>query len=153
MAPKKSETKVPVDTGVLTAEQKKALREEARALHAKDMEQAARDAYFAQMLKEAQREDTPADQIVYVTMDLAPFINRVLIDNVEYFHGFIYEVPMRLYKVLVEQMQRSWLHQDEIDGRSRAEAQRRPRATQIGPQHAGTSTPGFAPGHLLNAEI
>ena len=153
MAPRRRDPKAVADTGILSAEQKRAIRAEALDLHAKDMEQAARDAYFKEMLAEAQRKDSPDDQLVYCTIDLAPFMNRILIDNVEYFHGYIYEVPMYLFRVLIEQMQRSWMHQDEIDGRSRAEAQRRPRHLQIGPQHAGTSTHGFAPGHLINAEI
>lgn len=156
MTTKKTEpVKRPVDQALidaLTPETKKALRAEAAKTVAADMEQDARDAYFQRMLAEARRGYVKEDQLVYVTMDFPSFVNRALIDNVEYHHGYMYEVPMRLYKVLVEQMARAWLHQDELDGRSRTEAYQRMRSTSISPHNPGPAVRGFAPGHTVSLE-
>lgn len=144
MAAKKGpgERKPSVKMSLLSADDKKALREEARKSVLSEMEQDARDEYFRRALAEVRREHTPSDQIVAVMMDMAPFVPHVAIDGTQYFHGYRYDVPRATAIVLYEQMQRSWLHQDEIDGRSRYEAYRRPQNLRIGKTHMGQPTVG-----------
>jgi hypothetical protein len=134
--------KLPVRLDLLSAEAKAALDKEARASILAEMEQDARDAYFADKMAELRRGEVPEDQIVNVTIDTAPFVRCIMIDGVQFFHGYTYAVPVRQAAVLYEQAHRSWRHQDEIDGRSRTEAYRRPLNTVLGPQHAGTPTRG-----------
>jgi hypothetical protein len=134
--------KLPVRFDLLTAEEKAALREEAKKSLLAEQSQDARDAYFAKEMAQLRRAEVPADQIVPVMIDAAPFISNIMIDGIQFFHGYTYDVPVKQAQVLYEQMQRSWHHQDEIDGRSRLEAYRRPNNTVLGPQHAGTPTRG-----------
>ena len=134
--------KIPVDKSILSDDDRAAIRKEAQASIVAEMEQDARDAYFAQQLKELRRARIPAERMVKVTMSLAPFLPHLLIDHDQYFDGYTYDVEQSRAAVLYEQMQRSWAHQDEIDGRSRFNAYRRPRGDRIGPQHEGTPTRG-----------
>lgn len=134
--------KIPVDLKLLSAEDKKALKEEARKSVLAEMEQDARDAYFKLVLTDARRQHIPAQQFIHVTMDLAPYLPHVMIDGVMYFHGYGYDVERHQAIVLYEQMQRSWQHQDEIDGRSKYNPYRRAANTVLGPNHAGQVTRG-----------
>ncbi|MDE2471877.1 MAG: hypothetical protein KGL35_24915 [Bradyrhizobium sp.] len=134
--------KPPTKLSLLSKEDKVALQEEARKSVLAEMEQDARDEYFQKALKEARRAHTPSAQIVNVSVDLAPFLPHIAIDGVMYFHGYSYDVERPRAIVLYEQMQRSWQHQDEIDGRSRFNPYRRAQNVVLGPRHAGQTTMG-----------
>lgn len=141
---KKSKTpsNIPVDKSILSDEDRAAIRKEAAASIVSEMEQDARDAYFAEQLAKLRRERIPAERLVKVTVNLAPYMPHLLIDNDQYFDSYTYDVEQSRAAVLYEQMQRSWAHQDEIDGRSRFNAYRRPQNSVLGRQHMGMPTRG-----------
>ena len=134
--------KPPTDISMLTAEEKEALFEQARASVLEEMKQDARDKYFADAMAKVRRSHTPKDQIIDVFIDIAPFLPYIAIDQVQYFHGYTYPVERSRALVLYEQMQRSWQHQDEIDGRSRFNPYRRAQNVTIGPRQIGQPTQG-----------
>lgn len=134
--------KIPTDMSLLSDEDKKALATEARKSLLEEMKQDARDVYFQAELTKLRRKNTPAEQIVSVMLDLASFVPYVAIDGTQYFHGYRYDVPRTTAIVLYEQMQRSWMHQDEIDGRSRFDPYRRPQNVTLGPRQMGQPTLG-----------
>ncbi len=134
--------KVPTDISLLSKEDREALRGEARKSVLEEMKQDARDEFFRQAMEEARRERTPASQIIKVFVDIASFLPYIAIDGTQYFHGYTYDVERTRALVLYEQMQRSWLHQDEIDGRSRFDPYRRQQNVVLGPRHAGQVTAG-----------
>lgn len=142
MAKKPVHRPIPVKTSMLSAEDKAALREEAKKSVLAEMEQDARDAYFAEQLAAVRRSHVPDDEILNVAIDVAPFIQFIMIDGTQFFHGYTYAVPRQQAVTLYEQMQRSWKHQDEIDGRSQSEAYRRPQNRTLGPRDMGTATRG-----------
>src|ERR1700674_5287970 len=86
-------SKTPVDTGILTEADRAALSAEAKKSVAAEMEQDARDAYFASEMEKARRANTPDDQILNVTIDVAPYVPFIMIDHFQYFHGYTYPVP------------------------------------------------------------
>jgi hypothetical protein len=143
--------KIPVDLSLLNADDKKALREEARKSIVADMEQAARDAYYAEEMAKLRRGKIPEEQYVQVSIDAPRFVPFYMLDGVQFYHGYTYEVRRSQAEVLLEQMQRSWNHQDQIDGRGRLEHYRQPGNMRIGLQHAGTVTRGV--NGAVNAEI
>src|SRR5262245_61622862 len=104
----------PANMSLLKPEDTEELRKQARASVLAEMTQAARDEFFQKALAEARAEHVPADQIVSITIDVAPFIPYIALDGVQFFHGYTYQVPRKQFAVIIEQMQRSWLHQDEI---------------------------------------
>lgn len=58
------------------------------------------------------------DEIVNVTIDLAPFSPRITVNFDHYEHGHTYPVPRHVADTLAEQMARTWQHEDEVKGRS-----------------------------------
>jgi hypothetical protein len=134
--------KIPVDKSILSDVDRAEISKQAAASIADEMAQDARDAYFAEQLAKLRRKHIPAERKVEVLIDLAPYAPHLLIDNDQYFHGFTYTVDASRAAVMYEQMQRSWGHQDEIDGRSRLAAYQRPQNRVLGPGHANTPTRG-----------
>lgn len=134
--------KIPVNKNLLTADEREALKAEARKSVLEEMTQDARDAYFKEAMEAVRRENIPAEQYLHVMIDVAPFVPFIMIDGTQYFHGYGYDVEQRQALVLYEQMQRSWQHQDQIDGRAKQDSYRRPVNAVLGPRHAGTATRG-----------
>ena len=134
--------KMHVDTSILSDEDRLAISKEAAASIEAELSQDARDAYFAAELAKLRRKHIPSERLVKVHVHLAPFAPHLLIDGDQYFHDFTYDVEAPRAAVLYEQMQRSWAHQDEIDGRSRFNAYQRPQNRVLGPGHANTPTRG-----------
>lgn len=65
-----------------------------------------------------------------VTIGLPPFASEIVLDNKVYFNGHTYEVTPAVFAALVDQMQHSWRHEDEINGHLN-EPQRRERDTYV----------------------
>lgn len=151
MAKKPIDRTIPVNLNVLTDEDRAALTAQAKSSIKDEMAQDAKTKFYELELARLRRAEVPADQIETLTMDFAPFITFAMIDGIQYFHGYSYQVPHKLAVVLMEQMQRSWKHQDELDGRSRFQPYRRPNNTVLGPQSAGTPTRGA--NGVVNAEL
>ena len=143
--------KIPVDKSLLSEEDRAALLAEARKSVLEEMSQDARDAYFKDAVATARRERIPAEQFIHVMIDCAPYVPNIMINGMQYFHGYAYDVEQSLAVVLYEQMQRSWHHQDEIDGRRKSDAYRRPQDRRLGPSAAGTVTRGA--NGVVEAEI
>jgi hypothetical protein len=131
------------DVTRLKPEDREALTAAARQAVDDELDQQARDAFYASELARLRAEQIPEEAIVQVTVDLPEFSNCLMIDGVRYFHGYTYEVPHPRRMVMLEQMQRAYIHQHEIDtGKSRYTMYRRPQNITIGPRDAGTPTAG-----------
>src|SRR4029077_9778703 len=109
---------------LLKDDDKKALREEAKKSVLAEMEQDARDKYYSDEMARLRREKIPADQLVMLTIDAAPYVPFIMLDGVQFYHGYTYEVTVAQATTINEIMQRTWQHQDTIDGRSRLESYR-----------------------------
>ncbi len=144
---------LPVDLNLLTDEDRKSLTAEARKHVLDGMRQDARDKYFQTELTKLRSEKLPSEQYVRLSIESAQYVPFFMIDGVQFYNGYTYDVTRKVAAVLMEQMQRSWQHQEEISGRSKYNPYRRPREAKIGPSMAGTATPGFATGHRIEAEI
>lgn len=83
-----------------------------------ERKEAARKALKEKMRREAKIREGLSEAQERVTIDLAPYADRLLIDNRAYLQGQTYTVPTSRAAVLREQMQRTWGHQAEIDGKS-----------------------------------
>lgn len=128
--------------GMLSVEDRAALDKEAQAAVSDELKQKQRDEYYEAKRAEFRRGKVPEDAIVNVTIDVPSYIGFIMLDGTQFFHGYTYPVPLKTCKVLFEQMQRAWHHQDEIDGRGRVNAYRRPQDMRLGPGHAGSATVG-----------
>lgn len=102
---------------LLTQEEIDKLQAEVDAEAAEEAREDARKAVKEKMRLEARRKKGLEEAQEEVFIDLAPFADRILIDNTAYLQGISYTVRASLAIVLREQMQRTWGHQAEIDGK------------------------------------
>lgn len=85
------------------------------------------------------------DEIVNITIDLAPYTEKISINGPlgqHYYNGRTYPVPRHVANSLVEQMHRSWRHEDQVDGKNLTQTYARKRDTAI---NARTSAVSNAP--------
>ena len=121
------------DFSLLSAEEQASIKEEAEALVAKEASEAARKAFLAQETKAARKRarlGDPEEELVTLVIDVAPFTDRIVIDNVIYMQGSVVEVPKSKARVIKEIMARSWGHEAEIGGANR-EYYKQPKQTRM----------------------
>lgn len=130
---------------VLSNQQVLEARAKARAKIEKERISAAMKDVEEQETRRLRREEgltartgvSSADEIVSITLDLAPFQPNIklgdLIEGQTYWHGYTYEVPRHIADTIREQMARGWKHQDEIDGKTLKEHLQNRRETNISP--------------------
>ena len=124
----------PLDVELLTPDEIKELSAEVQGEVDDERKEAAKKALKEKLRKEARQKSGLAEAQDTVTIDLAPYTDRLLIDNVAYLQGRTYTLPVGRCAVIREQMQRTWGHQSEIDGKSENfyRKARAPRVIPIG---------------------
>lgn len=65
--------------------------------------------------------DAVKDELVDIVIDLAPHSDKIVINGQAYHQGFTYTVARHVADSLRETMSRGWAHQDEIDGKNKAQ--------------------------------
>ncbi len=111
-------TAAAVDPSVLTADEIAEVELEAKEEVDKEAKDKAKDALKAKLVKQAKRKAGLVEATERVAVDLAPYCDRILLDNRAYLQGVTYTVPASVAMVMREIMQRTWGHQSEIDGKS-----------------------------------
>src|SRR5262245_62139696 len=106
-----------VDQSILTEEERARVAAEVADEVAREAKAAALAALKEQLKQEAKRSKGGSEEHLAVTIDLAPYCDRILIDNVAYLQGMTYSVPVSRAQLMFEMMQRTWGHQSEIDGK------------------------------------
>ena len=128
----------PLDAELLTETEVQELSAEVQAEVDEERREAARKSLKEKLRKEARQKQGLAEAQDTVTIDLAPYADRLLIDNVAYLQGRTYTVPASRATVLREQMQRTWGHQSIIDGKSE-NFYRKSRGARVIPVGEGAS--------------
>lgn len=103
----------------LTEEEKTEIRARAEEQVTKERKAKSEEAFFQAALDDARKGEQPALQMMDVFIDLPGHAVRILIDGVEYLHGFTYEVNSLQAATMREIVQRAWEHEDEIGGANR----------------------------------
>ena len=114
---KPSGPKMIVDTSILDPKRVDELRLKAKANVDKERQRAAE----AQLLEELETEERRASGIEEaledVTIDLAPYADRIMIDGKILFNGQTKTVKAGEAAVIREMMQATWRHQSIVDGK------------------------------------
>lgn len=93
-----------------------------RERHAKAMKRVEEEEVERLRLEEGLTTgDRVKDEIVDIVVDLAPHSDKIVINGQAYHQGFTYPVPRHVADSLRETMARGWAHQDEIDGKNKAQ--------------------------------
>jgi len=123
----------------LTEDEKEEIRQRAFEQVEKERKARAEEAFMQQALDDARRADEPTLQMEDVFIDLPGHAVRILIDGIEYLHGFIYNVNAHQAATMRDIMQRCWNHENEVGGANR-EWYRRPRNTTLNRSHQSLSS-------------
>lgn len=116
----------PEDTSthpLFTTKELDEIKAAARAEVMADKKKAAKKMMMEEEKIRLQREEglttgnSHMDEMMTLTIDLAPFSDRVLVNQQPYWHGKQYTVPRHVAESLRETMFRTWQHQNEIDGK------------------------------------
>lgn len=128
----------PEHEGILDETDMKSIREEAAAALRKKQRAEARKQALAQATVELEHEARLAAQRgvakgdnVDINIDLAPFADRIVVDGKTYMHGAMVRVPRKVAASLQEQIQRTWQHQEGLQGKNE-NAYRKPRMQTVG---------------------
>ena len=152
--PKATRTRKPVEEErkhpILTNAEYDAAVAEAEKRLADAERKAAREKLIADSMDAIRRERNALtgvidqDEEVDITIDVAEYTDRIIIDGQQFFHGSTYKVPRHKATTLNEVMFRSYMHQAQLDGKDPQEAYRRSHAQHI--TKAGTLPvdPGLA---------
>ena len=126
MAKEPVKSKMPPDLASIKPDRVEELRRKARAAVEAEQLKASEDALYEKILKEERRSRIPEERLETLTLDFAPFTDKVTINGVDhYWHGTTVTVPASVASVLRDQMFRSWLHQDHVEGKDRMRAYQR----------------------------
>lgn len=106
-----------VDVSILTADE----IAELELLAEQNVTKAAKAAAKAVMLKQLEaklrQKAGLSEQAYNVTVDVAPYADRIVLDGVTYLQGGTYEVRQNVAFGMLEIMAMTWNHQAEIDGK------------------------------------
>lgn len=107
-----------VGTSIVTPERRAALKLQAQKKVEAEKIKAAEAKYLAEMEAEERMASGLQEEQVTVEIDLAPYCDRIVIDNVIYFQNTRPTVPASRAAVMLEIQANTWKHQAEIDGKS-----------------------------------
>jgi len=127
-----------IDESLFSPEELKKIAEEAKREHLEKKKAQNLRELKAEMLERLEVADDPTQQTERVYIDLPPYADRLIIDNVVYMHGGTFDVPSPRVAVLYEQMSRAWDHQREIEGKKRD--YHKARGFQLGYENGAVTT-------------
>ena len=99
-------------TGLLTAQEKADLREQAREQILREQKDRERSALLTQYLKEERQVTDPSEILIPIRLQLAGSADYIMLDNRKFFTDQVYEVTAAVAAVLIEQMNRGWAHEE-----------------------------------------
>ena len=108
----------PVDTSILNEDDIAALELQAEEEVLAEHREAAKKQKLEEFKRARKRKVGLTEAYEDVTVDLAPYCDRILLDNRAFMQGMTYTVPVGQAQVMREVMQRTWGHQSNIDGKS-----------------------------------
>ena len=112
------------DAPILSEKEIAAIKAEAKAKILAERKSAEKKKILEQETQRLKNEeglvtgDGYKDEIVSITVDLAPFSPSININGRPYWHGRTYNVARHVADTIRDQMFQTWKHQNEIDGKS-----------------------------------
>lgn len=116
----------------LTEREKTEIREKARLTVANEIKDRKHEALLAQYLQEEREKNEPAAQLVPCFVQLPGHCEYLMLDGTQFYHNRLYHVTTSVFRVLVEQMARSFAHEEETEVRDVSTKRRHPTPSHIG---------------------
>lgn len=117
MSNNKNSVRTIVDTSILDPKRVEELRVKAKTKVDKERQVAAEAQLLEQLEDEERRASGVSEPMETVTIDLAPYADRVMIDGRIFFQGDTKTVGRGTAELIREMMQASWRHQSIVDGK------------------------------------
>jgi hypothetical protein len=111
------EKDVAIEGGLLTVEELQALEAEVQRELDKEQKTKARDTLKKEMMRSARVARGLREASEWVRVELPEDSSRIVINQVPFVHGGVYEVPGSVAMQLRETMARSWENQAVVEGR------------------------------------
>lgn len=134
--------KATVDISIIGDDRIKILRAQAAKKVELERVKAAEAQLLEQFEKEERQQGGLDEPMVDITIDLAPYADRLMLDGVVYFQGQTKTVRAAVAAVILEMSANTWKHQSIVDGKSE-NFYRQSRAQQV--------TPNGVISHILRA--
>ena len=115
---KKPGRKAIVDTSILGEKDIEALRLKAKTKVEAERVAAAKAQLLEQFEAEERQQSGLDEPLVSITIDLAPYADRLMLDGVVYFQGQTKTVRSSVADVINEMSAATWKHQSIVDGKS-----------------------------------
>lgn len=106
----------------LSQEEIDQIREKARLKVQNELKDRAAAQLLEQFTKEERQKAIPEEALVPIFLDLAPSCSYIMLDGRQYLHHHYYDVPIPVFRVLSEQMNRGWAHDEQtqvVDSKGR----------------------------------
>jgi hypothetical protein len=110
--------KMVVDTSILDEKKVAELRAKAKANVDRERQRLAEAQLLEQLELEERRAGGLVEPMVDITIDLAPYADRLMLDGKILFQGQTKTVRESEASVILEMMQATWRHQSVVDGKS-----------------------------------
>jgi hypothetical protein len=132
-----------IDTSIIEPKRIEELKAKAKAKVEKERQLAAE----AQLLEELELEERRAgglvEPLVDITIDLAPYADRLMLDGKIFFQGQTKTVPESVASVILDMQQATWRHQSIVDGK--------PESFYRQSRNQGVAANGGVISHILRA--
>lgn len=122
----KADAAPPADAPLLSEAEIAAIRAQARAEIMADKRGKLKQELLAAEKQRLKNEEglttgnSHMDEVVSISIDLAPYAPYININSQCYYHGRTYQVPRHVADTLRDQMFQTWKHQNQIDGKDAA---------------------------------
>jgi hypothetical protein len=110
--------KMVVDTSILDAKKIEELRLKAKSNVDRERQKAAEAQLLEELELEERRANGLVEAMVDITIDLAPYADRLMLDGKILFQGQTKTVRESEAAVILEMMQATWRHQSIVDGKA-----------------------------------
>jgi hypothetical protein len=110
--------KMVIDTSIIEPKRIEELKAKAKAKVEKERQLAAEAQLLEEMELEERRAGGLIEPMVDITIDLAPYADRLMLDGKIFFQGQTKTVPESVASVILDMQQSTWRHQSIVDGKS-----------------------------------
>lgn len=108
---------------ILSNKEVEAARKEARERVEKERKSSAKARLIEEEINRLKNEEglvtgsEEKDKLVHITIDLAEYVDRIMLNGVVYLQGQTYTVPRHVAQSMAEIMFNTWRHQNQVDGK------------------------------------
>lgn len=115
---------------LLTEEEMREIEDDIKAEIIAEAKKSEKERYRSEARRRIRVAKGLEEPQVTVLVDIPGFADKIVLDGRPYYHGYTYTVPDSVASCLMDQMDKSWRHEDNVGGANHNEY-RKPRNTSL----------------------